>query len=278
MHHPTIGLALSGGSAKGFAHIGVIKALEKAGIPIDYIAGTSMGALVGAYYAARKDIDEMEKIALGVDRKQMLQLIDLAFGSGIIGGEKVYGFFESHLRGITFEKCRVPIRIVATDLKTAEPVVFRDGELLPAVRASISLPIIFAPITHRGLLLADGGLAMPLPARIVQDMGADIVIAVNVLAHKNAYIEEIKGVRGLFSLASASIDIMMRNLAERDERLADIVIEPDTSAFSSYQYDQARQFIEIGEEAGRQALPRIEEIIASKKPILQKLMDRFRRG
>jgi NTE family protein len=277
MRRPTIGLALSGGSAKGFAHIGVIKVLEEAGIPIDYIAGTSMGALVGAYYAARKDINEMEKIALTLDRKQMMRLIDLAFNGGLIGGEKVYGFFEPHLRGMTFEKCHIPLRVVATDLKTAQPVIFHDGELLPAVRASISLPIIFTPVTYRDLLLADGGLSIPLPARIVRDMGADVVIAVNVLGRGYTGVKEgTQGLRGLLNLADASIDIMMHNLAKRDTEEADIVIEPNISGSGSFQFDQSRQFIELGEQAGRQALSRIEGAIASKTPVLQKLINHFR--
>lgn len=277
IERPKIGLALSGGSAKGFAHIGVIKELEQAGIPIDYIAGTSMGSVVGAFYATGKDIRQMERIATTLDRKQLVQLIDFAFKGGLLSGEKLYAFIKEHLSGTTFEECQIPLRVVATDLKTSEPVIFREGELWRALRASISLPNIFTPVAHENTLLADGGLCIPLPARVVRDMGADVVIAVNVMARRDVRaMENLTGVRGFVAIANASLDIMMHHLSRHDAESADVVIAPDTSAFASYGYDQARPIIESGAVAAREALPRVREAIEAKTPFLAKLKRRFR--
>lgn len=278
MRHPTIGLALSGGSAKGLAHIGVIKALDEAGIRADFVAGTSMGALVGAFHATGTSIAEMERIALSMDRRQLLRFIDPALQGGLIAGQKVYEFFESHLKGAAFENCRIPLCIVATDLKTSDPVVLKDGELMPALRASIALPPVLNPVVYRGLLLADGGLSIPLPARTAREMGAEVVIAVDVLAHRDLQaMEDVRGMRGLVSVANASLEVMMHHLAMQDAVEADIVIAPDVSMINSYQFDQAHRLIGIGYEAGREAVPRIKEIVAAKTPLMQKLADRFRR-
>lgn len=272
LQRPKVGLALSGGSAKGFAHIGVIKELERAGIPIDYIAGTSMGALVGAFYAAHKNVEEMEKVANTIDKKRLLKLIDPTFRGGFITGNKVSEFLETHLGKTRFEDCLIPLKIVTTDIKTGTAVIFQSGELIPAIRGSISLPLIFTPLEHQGLLLTDGGLSVPLPSRIVRDMGADIVIAVNVLARTHITgSEQVKGVRGLFDMANISIGILTRNLAKHDSDQADILIEPDVSSYGSYQFDKAPQFIEVGSNAAKEMAPKIETLVTSREPPLLRL-------
>lgn len=279
MRYPRIGFALSGGSAKGLAHIGVIKALDEAKIRAEVIAGTSMGALVAAFYARGTDIDEMERLAHSIDRRQLLRLIDPSLQGGLIAGRKVYEFFESHLKGATFESCRIPLFIVATDLRTSDPVVLDEGEIMPALRASIALPPVLNPVVHRGLLLADGGLSVPLPARIARERGADIVIAVDVLARRDLQaMDDIRGMRGLVNVANASLEVMMHHLGAQDAAQADIVIAPDVSMISAYQFDQAHRLIGIGYEAGKEAVPRIKEIIAAKTPLLLKLADRLRGG
>lgn len=273
IQRPKIGLALSGGSARGFAHVGVIRVLEQAGIPIDYVAGTSMGALIGAFYAAGKSATDMMEIAGGIDRGQLLRLLDPSFKGGLIAGDKVLGLFDRYLQGATFEKSRVPLRIVATDLRTGDPVVYSDGELLPAVRASISLPLVFDPVTYRGQLLSDGGLSLPLPTRVVREMGADIVLAVNVLAHMNTQIaDNARGIHGMLGVANASLSVVMRNLAIQDAEAADVVIEPDASAYESHQFDQARPIIEAGVQAATEKLPAIASVVAAKTPTLAKFI------
>ncbi|HUO50535.1 MAG TPA: patatin-like phospholipase family protein [Candidatus Paceibacterota bacterium] len=272
---PKIGLALSGGSAKGFAHIGVIKILTDAGISIDCIAGTSMGSMVGAFYAAGKDVGEIEQVA-AVDKKQLLRLLDPQFKSGLLAGKKIDEFIGSHLRGVTFENCKTPLRIIATNLKTGEPVIFSDGEVVPAIRASISLPIIFNPVGYRDLLLADGGLAVPLPTRIVRQMGADVVIAVNVLAHTFTQLgEDDSTMPGPLGMANVSLDILMHNLAKEDTATADIVIAPEVGHYVSHQFDQGPRFIEIGADAARKALPAIRMAIDSKTSIWNKIFRPF---
>lgn len=267
---PAIGLALSGGSAKGYAHIGVIKVLQEAGIPIDMVAGTSMGSLVAGFFAAGKTVAEMEQIATSLDKKQLLKMVDLTLSGGLFAGEKVYSFFESYLKGITFKDCQIPLRIVATDMVTGEPVIYSDGELLPAIRASISLPLIFKPVEYRGALLADGGLSMPLPARLLREIGADVVIAVNVLARTHT---ELKIGTGTLSMADASISVMMHNLTKDDATSADVVIEPQVGSDVSHQFDQALKFINAGVESARLELRVIKSAIQAKTSLGMKFAD-----
>lgn len=269
---PTVGLALSGGSARGYAHIGVIKALQEAGIPIDMIAGTSMGSLVAGFFAAGKDIPEMEQIATSLDRMKLMKMIDLTRSGGLIAGEKVSDFIKSHLKDITFQNCKIPLRIVATDMQTGEPVIYDNGELVPAIRASISLPPIFKPVEYRNTLLADGGLSMPLPARLLRERGADVVIAVNVLDRTHV---KLKSDAGTLSVIDASISIMMHNLAKDDAADADVVIEPQVGFDVSHQFDQAHKFISAGTEATRLNLPRIQSAIRAKTTMAMKLAGSF---
>ncbi len=175
-----IGLALGSGSARGWAHIGAIRALEEAGITIDCVAGTSIGALVGAVYASGK-ILEMEEAALRLNRKQILMFSDIVLPkSGLIDGRKITNLVEQYVLNSSMESLPLPLRILATDLTTGTEVVMRKGDIVEAVRASLSIPGVFTPVWKDGDLLVDGGLVNPVPVSTAKEMGADFIIAVDL--------------------------------------------------------------------------------------------------
>ncbi|MCD6294801.1 MAG: patatin-like phospholipase family protein [Deltaproteobacteria bacterium] len=175
-----VGLALGSGSARGWAHIGVIKALTEAGIRVDYIAGTSIGAVVGAVYASGK-IETLENVVRQFDWKQIVSFFDIVFPkSGLIDGNKVADFVRTHVAPGNIEDLGLPFRVISTDLETGSEVVIQEGDVIEAVRASISIPGIFTPVRKDGVILLDGGLVNPVPVSVVREMGADFVIAVDL--------------------------------------------------------------------------------------------------
>jgi NTE family protein len=177
-----IGYALGGGAARGLSHIGVLKVLHEYGISPDIIAGTSIGSIIGALYAGGYDPDDMEKIVLGLDWKKLLYMVDMTIPlSGLLQGKRVVLLLKSILGNITFSQLRCDFSCVATDIISGEQVVLRDGSLIEAVRASISIPGIFTPVELSGRYLVDGGLVNSVPVSICREMGADYVIGVNVI-------------------------------------------------------------------------------------------------
>lgn len=175
-----IGLALGSGSARGLAHIGVLHAINEVGINIDFIAGTSMGALIGAVFATGK-LDGLTARFLNFDWKNILTLLDPVFPrSGLIDGQKITDFVRSHVPSTSIEDLPIPFRAVATSIMSGEEVVFGTGDLIEAVRASISVPGIFTPVRSDGRVLVDGGLVNPVPVSVARAMGADLIIAVDL--------------------------------------------------------------------------------------------------
>lgn len=176
---PRIGLALGSGAARGIAHIGVLKVLEEAKIPIVAISGTSIGALIGALFAAGVPVDEMEEVARSVDWKKIARLVDPRVPvSGLIDGKRVSRFFEELLPVRDFSDLKIPLAMLATDVETGEAIVLKQGDLLTALRAAIAFPGIFTPVNIADRFLVDGGLCYPIPAHILKDLGADTVIGV----------------------------------------------------------------------------------------------------
>jgi NTE family protein len=176
---PRVGLALGSGSARGWAHIGVIRALEQAGIHPDLVCGTSIGALVGAAYAAG-ELDRFEQWVLGLGVKDVVAFMDVGLSGGLLKGERIMGFFREHFMDRPIELLAMPFAAVATALHSGAEIWLRDGSTLDAVRASIALPGLFAPVFHDGMMLADGGLVNPVPVSVARAMGADVVIAVDL--------------------------------------------------------------------------------------------------
>jgi len=258
---PKIGLALGSGSSRGLAHIGVIKVLEENNIPIDFIAGTSIGAMVGGFYAIGLGIEKMEEITLETNWRRMFSLIDPHLRQGLVSGEKVKTFIEECVNGKRIEDCKIPFVSVATDLKTGEIVVLNKGKMAQAIRASISIPLVFKPVEIDGRMLADGGLSAPVPVETVRAMGADIVIAVNLDKH---YHDE-KWKPRWYDIANDSLNILRHHLALSNVSTADIVINIDVGHNNYwYQFINGQDKILTGEKATREILPRLQEIIYQK--------------
>lgn len=176
----TVGLALGGGGARGWSHIGVLRALEDHHIPIHYIAGTSIGALVGAIYV-KDELHQLEAFSEEIDTSTLLSLMDVSFpGLGLIDGREIRQFLAGYLVDAKIEDGSIPFQCVATNFLSKEEVVFASGPMVDAVRASISMPGIFVPPKHNGSYLVDGGVVNPVPVNVVKRMGADVVIAVNL--------------------------------------------------------------------------------------------------
>lgn len=182
MRRKKIGLALGGGAARGLAHIGVLEVLQKEGIPIDMVAGTSAGAIVGALYAQGKDVDQIKSLAQDFGSRKLAHFVDPYLPkSGFIRGKKIQGLLVSYIGGIRFSDMRIPFACVATDIETGEEVVIDQGSVSEAVRASISIPGIFAVARWKGRYLVDGGVVNPVPVNVLKRMGASFIIAVNVI-------------------------------------------------------------------------------------------------
>lgn len=182
MRTKKIGYALGGGAARGLSHIGVLKVLHEHDIRPDFIAGTSIGSIIGALYAGGYDPEDIEQLVLGLDWKKLVYFFDMTLPvTGLIQGKRVVALLKSILGDITFSDLRCDFRCVATDIVSGEEVVLSDGSLVEAVRASISIPGIFTPVEHSGRYLVDGGLVNTVPVSVCREMGADYVIGVNVI-------------------------------------------------------------------------------------------------
>lgn len=252
MKRPRIGLALGSGGARGFAHIGVIKALEKAKIPIDYIAGSSMGALVGSLYGVGHSIEVMEKFATMFRRKYYVDMIVPKMG--FLAGNKLKQLVHLLSKGKNIEDLSPKVAIVATDLLKGERVVFQQGSVATAVRASISIPGIFVPEKIGNQLLVDGGVIDRIPISVVKELGADITIAVDV-----SQFQLDPQVTTIYDVIMQSMDIMGKELVRYQQIEADIFIRPMVQAHSSFTFSQVDELIIQGERATNEQLPSIRE-------------------
>ena len=252
-----IGLALGSGSARGWSHIGVLRALVEAGIEIRYVVGTSIGSLVGAAYALNK-MDVLEDIARQLDWKQIVSFLDVTFPrSGLIDGEKITDFFRSHVREINIEELPLRYCAVATDLATGREVVLNEGDLIEAIRASISVPGIFTPVKKNGGFLVDGGLVNPVPVSAVRKMGADYVIAVDL----NHDIIDKRSATGI-----APVDPSLENVVDQPPPQKWKILQDLTNRFnesSSPALSQVRQWLH------RDPVPNIFDILTTAINIME---------
>ena len=259
-----IGLALGGGAARGLAHIGVLKVLERMGIVPQMIAGTSIGSIIGAIYAKELDADRLEQYAMEWSRWKTAQLLDPALPRvGLIKGKKVEAILDSYLGEESFSDLKVPFACVAVDIDTGEEVVIREGKVASGVRASISIPGIFLPVEREGRLLVDGGLVNPVPVSTVREMGADFIIAVNVLPHPECrLLQQGEGdlSRGLniFAILMQTVNISANLIARVSLEGADLVIEPDLCLVSPTDFHLASEYISKGMEAAERVLSTVE--------------------
>lgn len=256
-----VGLALGSGAARGLAHIGVLKVLEREGIEIAAISGASMGALIGGLYAAGMPLAEMEKYALAVTKRSVLAWIDPAPPKqGFIVGKKIQELLRSFIGDVQFSELKIPLAIAATDVLTGEEIVLREGDVVDAVRASISIPVVFVPVHLGGRMLVDGGVVNPVPVDYIRSLDRRAVpIAVSVLPKlERKQVEK----PGTVDIILNTLDIMQMRLFEfrRDE--AKVVLEPDVSFATGAEFWEARELIARGEQAATDALPSIGKAIS----------------
>ncbi len=272
----TIGLALGGGGARGLAHVGVIRALRRAGIPIDYIAGTSMGALVGAFYAIKEDTEALEAAFLRLDRRDVMPIGRiLAKKDGVLFRDPgITDFLEKTFDGRRIESCVVPFSAVATDVKTGEAVVLKKGSLAEAVRASIALPIIFPPVAHEKRLLMDGGFSNPVPADAVRAMGADIVIAVDVTSRWVNIADELVNIKNLYGIVSNALSVVEYQISRQILETADVVLRPPVLQYGWLSFDMAPQIITAGDEEVGVNMEKICRAAGIKRP-RETTLDKF---
>ncbi|MCD6130211.1 MAG: patatin-like phospholipase family protein [Deltaproteobacteria bacterium] len=277
-----IGLTLGNGSARGLAHIGVLKALEEKNIKIDFIAGSSIGALIGAAYASGMSVERMEELALEIDLKKIAQLfISKPAFTGLINGKSIKNYILSHIGNPDFSQLKIPFVAAATDIDTGETVVLNKGSVVDAVRASISIPGIFAPVKMNNRLLIDGGVTLPLPIRLVKEMGGEKIIAVNVIPqpgkrktslNNSSSNNDFLGIKmvlkkGTNKLVSSwnLIGILMQSILILENTLIrteiasqrpDVLIEPDVSSIKIFDFYRGKEVVDSGYKAAIKILNR----------------------
>jgi NTE family protein len=270
---PTVGLALSGGTAKSMAHVGVLEALFEAGIPVDYLAGTSGGAIVASIYAAGFSVGELKQVASSLRWKDLARLTWPRLG--LLNNSGIDRFLTDLLGDLTFEDLKIPLAIVGTDLLTGEKVVFREGRVSRAAMISSSIPNVFEPVEMDGTLYVDGGLTEYLPVETVQLFEPDIIIAVN-LGYRPGRSPRP---RHLLHMSMRVIGIAAMQNARLSEARADIVIRPPTAEFPSFDLMASSRLIQVGYEATKERIPDIHAVLVAAEPSwVQKLKFWERKG
>lgn len=256
---PVVALVLGSGGARGYAHIGVIEVLEKYGIQPDFIVGTSAGSIVGSIYASGKSADQLKQIALDM---KVGDVREFKIGlKGFFDGKKVEDYVNQQVGTIALDKMKIPMYVVATELKHGKKVVFNYGNTGQAVRASVSIPSMFIPTTIAGKEYVDGGLVSPVPVDVARELGADVVIAVDILAQP--IYTETTNVWGLFN---QNINIMQNRLAAEELKNADIVIQPDLREKAHIFDVQGRQdTIQAGVDAAMERIKDLETVLKMKR-------------
>lgn len=262
-NRPKIGVALGGGGARGLAHIGVLKVLEQHGLQPDYIAGVSMGAMIGSFYSTGVDLGEVEKEAVGLTKaKAIKKLVDLNNPKrSLLKGKKAYKYIKNWVGDSTFKDTRIPFRIIATDLANGEEVVLKRGSLADAVMASISVPGIFPPVKINSRYLVDGGVLNCTPVNVLEEMGADIIIGVDLIIKRKVELDKPSMMATLIQSYEVMRSYGAKTNIEKVNKNA-IVVKPHLrGTIDSFKFYNIGKFIESGEKATRTALPRIKKRI-----------------
>ena len=262
MRAPRVALALGGGAARGFAHIGVIEVLEDAGIHPDIVTGTSAGSLVAALYASGHTGKELESIALNMDESA---LTDWSFpGRGLIRGEALARYVREATGNRPLEQMKIPLGIVATDLDTGKPILFRRGDVGTAVRASSAVPAVFQPVKLGAHEYVDGGLASPVPVRSAREMGADVIIAVDI-----SQLPDGGDTSNALHMLLQTFSIMGRSINELELKEAEVVLRPKLPGVAGTDFTVRKKNIEAGREAALAMLPQIRAKVAMQVPVLR---------
>ncbi len=251
---PRVGLVLGGGAARGFAHVGVIRVLEREKIPIDLIVGTSVGSLVGAIYADKKNSFELEWTAFSLEEKDLFDYTFISPTQGFVRGERLEEFVLKKVSARELQQMKIPLGVVATDIQNGEVVVLQNGSVARAVHASSAIPGIFIPVRYQGRLLVDGGVLNNVPVDVARKMGAQVVIAVNLDGGRKA-----AQVNNIFDAIVQSLQLMAIESTAARLREADVVIQPEVSQIGMIDFSRKKELLALGIQAAEQALPRIRE-------------------
>jgi NTE family protein len=256
---PRIGLALGGGAARGFAHVGVIQVLEEAGIRPTLVAGTSAGSLVAAIYASGKTGAQLQQVAETMEEAAIADWTLQIFSRGALRGEALARYVNGQVNSRLIENMPMPLGIVATDLNTGVDTVFQRGDTGTAVRASSAVPAVFQPVKISGRDYVDGGLVSPVPVRAAHKMGAELVIAVDISSPPEGNLTG-----GTLEILLQTFSIMGKSINSFELRDADVVVRPALSGISSADFGARKRSIEAGRQAMLAALPQLRAAIAAK--------------
>jgi NTE family protein len=255
---PKVALVLGGGAARGFAHVGVIRALEQEKIPVDLVVGTSVGSLIGAIYAHDRNSFELEWTAFTLEKDAVFDygLLSAFTGMGLAKGEKLEAFVKDKVPTANIEDLKIPFAAVATDLNRGTTVVLDKGSVARAVRASSAIPGVFQPVEHQGKLLVDGGVIDNVPVAVARAKGADIVIAVDIGKQVSNF-----NVGNIIDVMIQSITIMGAENARHNKLEADILIAPNIGDVAMLDFTQKKRCMQAGIEATQKMLPEIKAAI-----------------
>ena len=254
---PKLGLALGGGAARGFAHIGVLQVLEEEGIKPTLVVGTSAGSVVAAFYASGKTAAQLQWLADTMDESQFTDWANPFTGRGMLRGEALGKYVNSQLNGMKIEDMKMPLGIVATDLRTGDGILFRRGDVATAVRASSAVPSVFEPVRIGGKDYVDGGLVSPVPVRYAREMGADVVLAIDISSRP----EDAK-TSDIFKVLMQTFSIMGKSISQLELTQADVVVRPLLPDVGSAEFSARKKSIEAGRAAMKLALPQVKAALA----------------
>jgi NTE family protein len=258
---PRLGLALGGGAARGFAHVGVIQVLERHGIRPSMVVGTSAGSLVAALYASGMSGVELERAALGMDESTLADWTFPLLNRGLLQGGALARFVRQAVGGRVIEQFSLPLGILATDLGTGQGVLFRRGDTAQAVRASSAVPGVFEPVPISGREYVDGGLVAPVPVGQAREMGAEVVLAVDISADPQA-----NDASGLLALLLQTTAIMGQSINRHELARAEVVVRPALSGVGSADFNTRQRSIAVGRAAMEAAMPRLRAELARLRP------------
>jgi len=253
-----VAVVLGAGASKGFAHIGVLKVLEAQKVPVQMIVGTSVGSFVGSLYAYGYDAFALQKIALSLDRGDLVELT--IPDKGFLKGERLRDFVNIKVKGTPMEKLRIPFYAIATNIKTGEEAVFASGNTGMAVQASCAIPGVFQPASFSGTSYVDGGVVNPLAVDIARRYGADMVIAVDITTGIDQTVPA-----GTMETIMKSIDIMYKKISQLTLGKADVVIKPNVGFVGAADFSKRNEAIMEGERAALAAMPRINELLGRQR-------------
>ena len=256
---PKIGLALGGGAARGFAHVGVIQVLEEAGIHVDMVAGTSAGSLVAAIYASGKTGAQLQRVAETMEEATIADWTLPLFSRGVLRGDALARYVNGHVGGKLIEELPLPLGIVATDLSSGRDILFQRGDTGTAVRASSAVPAVFQPVKISGREYVDGGLVSPVPVRAARKMGAELVIAVDISSPPDGNLSG-----GTLDILLQTFSIMGKSINTFELRDAEVVVRPALTGISSSDFSARKRSIEAGRQAMTQQLPALRAAIVAR--------------